>query len=109
MMSPAGVKRYTVEYAEKWREICAQVPFIKFDPRWEISVIPPFAGAVARFLVRDPAIPKSKVSVYLDWFDALGYMDAPYWEVYPVGDDTERCLLAETEKLLESIRKSLVE
>ena len=102
-------ERYIIEHTEKWREICSQIPFIRFDPEWEIAVIPPFAGAVVRFLIRDPLLPNSNVSVYLGWFDALGCVGKPYWEVYPVDGDTERFLLVETDQLLASIRKSLVE
>ena len=47
----ANIDRYKIEAEEKWREWSGKVPAIKFDAGWCVKVIPPFAGAMARFLV----------------------------------------------------------
>lgn len=100
----ANIDRYKIEAEEKWREWSEKVPAIKFDAGWSVKVIPPFAGAMARFLVE--ANGKS-ASVYLDCHNALGYMDGAYWEVYPVDEDTSRCLIDEADELLALIRRSI--
>lgn len=96
--------RYKIEDKEEWREWVKKIPAIEFDHGWKVKVIPPFAGAVARFMVE--AGDKS-VSVYLDCFDALGYYGSPYWEVYPYDDDVGRCDIDDTGELLNMIRHSL--
>ncbi len=99
--------RYSVEQDEKWTEISGTIPFVKIPEGWEICFIPPFARAVARFIVKVPGS-TNRVSVYLDFYDALGCMGQPYWEVYNVGgssDGPERCLLNETEELIRLIEK----
>ena len=100
----SGFDRYKIEDEEKWREWAGKVPAISFDSAWNIKVIPPFAGAMARFIVE--ANGKS-ASVYLDCYNALGYMEAPYWEVYPVDDDTGRCNINDTDELIALIRRSV--
>lgn len=93
--------RATVERNEKWQEACDIIPFIKFPADWSIQIIPPFVGAMVRFRVKLPN--GQNKSIYLDFYDRLGYVGKPYWEVYPVGGDTGRCLLAETDELLRLI------
>jgi len=100
----SNITRYKIESDEKWGEWCGKIPAIQFDAGWSIKVIPPFAGAMARFLVE--ANGKS-ASVYLDCHNALGFMDGAYWEVYPVDDDTARCMIGDVGELLELIRRSL--
>lgn len=106
-MPKTGIERYQIEADEDWRSICTQIPFLEFPWGWQIAIIPPFAGAVARFLVCEKKNPKSRVSIYLDWFDNLGYVGEPYWEVHPVDGDCERCLLYEIDKLIKIIGKAL--
>jgi len=91
------------EYMEvdKWIN---EIPFIKFPSDWEIKVIPPFAGAVIRFMVKKG---DAYVSVYLDCYDFLGCCGQPYWEVYPYNNDVYRCALNETDKLLQAIQESI--
>jgi hypothetical protein len=98
--------RANVERNEKWRERVKDIPFLRFDPSWEIAVIPPFAGAVSRFLVRKG---KAEVSVYLDFDCKLGYMDGPYWEIHPLDGDCGRFMLNETDELLAGIAQSIAE
>lgn len=91
-----------------WEEFGPQIPWINFPPHWTVKVIPPFAGAVVRFLVRrDQTPPTEQVSVYLDCYNALGYMGEPYWEVYPVDDDTLRVPMGEVQELLAAIERGL--
>ena len=100
----ANIERYKIEADEKWREWAGKVPAITFDAGWSVKVIPPFAGAMARFIVEANG---RQASVYLDCYDSLGYMNAPYWEVYPVDGDTGRCLIDDTDELLTLIRRSI--
>ena len=88
---------------EKWRK---EIPYIKFHCDWEVKIIPPFAGATVRFKVKKD---DAEVSIYLDCYDTLGCVGKPYWEVYPYEEDTYRCLMDDTEKLLEAISKSIEE
>jgi hypothetical protein len=96
--------RWQVDSLENWRAIIKQMPAIEFPRGWKVKVIPPFAGAVARFLVCKG---DREISVYLDWFSRLGCCTAPYWEAYPIGDDTERFDLQDTAGLVAAIRKEL--
>lgn len=99
-------KRFEVERDEKWREMQIDIPFIQFDSNWKIKIIPPFAGAMARFIVSDQF--NNTCSVYLDTYNRLGCFNGPYWEVYPIDDnDTERFTMDDVSGLGESIRKSL--
>ena len=94
--------RFEIEQKEQWREKITQIPFIKFPKHWGISIIPPFGGAIARFLVKKPK--GKEKSVYLDWFDRLGCCGSPYWEVYPYRGDVGRCDLNDTKELLRMIK-----
>ncbi|MEM6483814.1 MAG: hypothetical protein AAF662_02350, partial [Pseudomonadota bacterium] len=80
-----------------------EIPDITFDEGWRIRVIPPFAGAVARFRVNE------HTSVYLDCYDDLGCVGQPYWEVHPVDGDVGRALMNEVDELLDLIRQSVSE
>jgi hypothetical protein len=98
------IDRYTIESLEKWREWAGKIPAVSFDSDWKIKVIPPFGGAMARFVVYRG---EKKASVYLDCNNALGYMENPYWEVYPVKGDAARCGMHDTDELVLLIRQSL--
>ena len=94
------------EYSEvmqhdKWRD---EIPYINFPPEWSIQISPPFSGAVVRFRVK---CGNADVSVYLDCYDRLGFVGEPYWEIYPHQGDCFRCLMSETNKLLQAIRESI--
>lgn len=89
----------------KWRE---EIPFLEFPSHWQVKVVPPFAGAVARFLVRTKKMKEEdRISVYLDCYDTLGFYGSPYWEVYPVNGDTKRLSMNDTESLLTSISEAI--
>lgn len=98
--------RYFVEGHEGWRDWVEKIPYLKFSADWNVKVIPPFAGAMARFIIKKG---KAKVSVYLDVSNALGYGGKHYWEVYPYKDVAFRCDMNETKKLLQAIRTSIDE
>lgn len=89
-----------MEGAEEWRKICKDIPSLHFKPEWEVKIIPPFGGAVARFTVH---CNKKHVSVYLDWHGRLGCMNGPYYELYPFDGDVKRYYLNETEELIKDI------
>lgn len=106
----ATIQRYMIEDREKWREWMLKIPALSFPKRWQITITPPFAGAMARFLVTtDKMAPGDGVSVYLDVYENLGYFGRPYWEVYPYKGDTGRCAMEETEHLLRMIKSSIGE
>lgn len=92
------------ERAFEYRKWCDKIPYIKFDPGWEVKVIPPFGGAVVRFLVNYKG---NQVSVYLDCYEMLGCMGQPYWEMYPYEEDVKRFYLNETDELINCIREEL--
>ena len=83
-----------------------KIPYIKFPDTFKVKVLPAFGGAVARFRVSDLE-EKASVSVYLDCYDALGCYREPYWEVYPIDEDTFRCDMADTDSLIKEISRSL--
>lgn len=101
------IKRLEVESDQKWREIIPEIPAISFPADWSVKIIPPFGGAVARFLVMLSDHPRDYISVYLDWYEALGYMGGPYWEAYSIDGDCEQFLLNETEALIECIQQEI--
>lgn len=103
------MERGKIEHAEDWRGWCYKIPAIQFDSAWNVRVIPPFAGALARFWIE---YNNKWVSVYFDGFSRLGWMmdsndnPIPYYEMYD-GDDTTRYYLDETDQMMEDIRKVL--
>lgn len=100
------IKRFEIEDEEHWLSWCKEIPRIKFKEEWDVKVIPPFAGAMARFLVFKG---DARVSVYLDVNDRLGCYGEPYWEVYPYKDDVQRCPMNDTPDLLWFIEESIKE
>lgn len=98
------INRNMVEAEEKWREWIDRIPAIRFPRNWEVQVIPPFAGVLARFRVRHG---QDFILVYLDVFDTLGYFGGPYWEVYPSFDgDPDRCAVENVGELVRMISKA---
>lgn len=99
--------RYAVESGYEFRKWAGVIPALQFLPEWKIKVIPPFGGAIARFIVVSEF---GNISVYLDAYDELGCMDhKPYWEIYPGADgqDPDRFWMNETEELIAGIKKAL--
>lgn len=95
------VERSRVEKREDWRRWVREVPSIEFPSGWKVKVIPPYAGAMVRFLVELPD--GRKKSIYLDVFDALGCVGKPYWEVHPCNGDCDRCLMDDVAELITLI------
>lgn len=98
--------RYEIENKEHWRERINEIPFLRFPQDWMIKIIPPFGGAMARFIVEKQ---EKRISVYLDFDNALGWCKRPYWEIYPFEGDVYRCGINETQELIEAIAKALNE
>lgn len=109
IMSVDIMSRGLIESQEKWRDWAGKIPAIRFDSDWDVRVIPPFAGALARFWVGKG---DKSVSVYFDGFSALGFMmddtgePIPYYEIYD-GCDTERFYMNETDEMMNRIRDIL--
>jgi len=97
---------YDVEDAFRWDEWIPHIPELSFPSEWKVKVIPPFAGAMARFQVTYQG---SFASIYLDVYEILGCFGEPYWEVYPVNGDVGRVAMADTTGLIEMITASLAE
>lgn len=81
-----------------------------FKEEWDVKIIPPFAGAIIRFVVRH----KNKiVSVYFDGYSNLGFVydeqgqPIPYWEAYPINSDIMRYELGEENTMLKDIEDEL--
>ncbi|MFG7161963.1 hypothetical protein ACGYU5_15305 [Burkholderia pseudomallei] len=81
-------RRRELERDEGWDSICQrlwQIPALNFKPGWRVRVLPPFMGAVARFIVETD---HGSVSVYLDFHGNLcgwggrNSTPEPYWEAY---------------------------
>ncbi len=100
--------RIGMEWEQKFeaRKWCGKIPSIPFKEGWLVQIIPPFAGAVVRFLVTTPYT-KDSVSVYLDCYGMLGACDHPYWEVYPYDENTFRCDMNDIDALVEAIDYAL--
>lgn len=115
------VARSRVEADEEWRKWCKEAPWLQFPPELEVKILPPFNGAMARFMVRfaGSSDESKHVSVYWDVHDSLGYELKPYWEIYPVkfknwledgedGFDTARFLMGEEPQMMVAIIRSLM-
>jgi hypothetical protein len=100
---------YEVEEEYEWRKWIKEIPTLDLSKLVEgakVAPLPCYGGAVARMKITRG---DCYVSVYLDCYDKLGYVGQPYWEVYPVGYDVERCLMGETDELIKLINQSLIE
>jgi len=91
------------ENIKKYKEWSHKIPSLKFPSDWKITIIPPFGGAMVRFMVTRDEYPDQSVSVYLDCDDSLGCVGQPYWEIYPFKEDTYRFLMNETDDLMDGI------
>lgn len=96
-----------IQQKHEWYKWAEEIPYISFPAEWEVRVIPPFGGTIARFWVR-PKVGKGDIhcSIYLDCYDVLGCYGEPYWEVYPHDFDVFRCDMNDTESLLNAIKES---
>lgn len=100
--------RLLVEGQEQWRSWIDKMPALHFDPTWDVHIIPPFGGALARFRIIKG---NTWVSVYFDAFNRLGYFGSvleepvPYFELYPFGNDVKRYGFDEVDEMMDDIRK----
>jgi len=99
-------ERYDIETREEWRKWMGRIPAIEFPAGWQVKVIPPFGGAMARFRVLAGG---KDISVYLDVFDRLGCVGAPYWEVYPYQGDVGRVPMDDVSGLIAMIQETVDE
>ena len=97
-------KRWDIEYDEEWREISNEAPWLTFKSDWKVKVIPPWAGAMARFVVEKNG---KSVSVYYDVYDRLGFYGEPYFEAYPIYGDTQRYGRDEVDTMMKDIDEEL--
>ena len=87
--------------AHQWAD---EIPPLRFKEDWEVKIIPPFGGAIIRFLV---ASRHGWVSVYLDGYNMLGGRQGEtYWEIYN-GEDIERFKIGESERMMARIEEIL--
>ena len=71
-MTDTILERSVIESKEEWRsKWVKEIPYLHFDADWEVKIIPPFAGALARFIVKKG---DKAVSVYFDGYSQLGFM-----------------------------------
>ena len=103
-------ERAAIESKEHWKEWINKMPAFHFEPDWDVYVIPPFGGAMARFKIKKGS---RWVSVYFDVFSRLGYMvdhenkPLPYFELYPWGNDIKRYYIDEVDELMQDIHTVL--
>lgn len=77
------------------------LPSLRFKSEWDVQVMPGFFGAFTRFRVN------GYISVYLDFYNRLGFAPGPYWEVY-AGDDPVRFPMRDTISVIDHI-SSIIE
>lgn len=87
-MKKNSMLSWEMEKEFEWRKWSKEIPFIKFPNNWEVKVVPPFAGAIVRFVVNTED--RRGISVYLDCYDMLGFFGEPHWEVYPDKDENNQ-------------------
>jgi len=97
--------------SDKWSGL---IPPLAFPSDWQIHIVPPSRGAIVRFAVvklGTNILEDKYASIYLDGYDMLGIMEKPYWEVFTPHNDNfpQRCLMEESDVLIELISKALEE
>lgn len=101
----ASAKMYT---AFEWDKYMSTIPEITFPDGWRIKIIPPYAGAIIRFIA---SFKNKEISVYLDGFHMLGVYSfkseerVPYWEAYPINGDTFRCDMKDVNELIHAMKE----
>ena len=82
-------QRWEMERKEKWGDHHNSMDYIPLREGYQFKVIPPFGGALMRFKILHKSSNRD-FSIYFDAHDALGVVGYPYFEVYPINDDTIR-------------------
>lgn len=102
MKEYTNLERLQLEIDEDWRECNNLIPFLNFPEGSLIKLTAPFGGALARCeLILKNSL---HISLYVDFYDRLGYMNKPYIEIYD-GTDCHRFLLSETEQLENKLQE----
>ena len=97
------------ENLQGYRKWANKLPVFHFEKEWDVRIIPPFGGALIRFLINYNG---KSVSVYFDAYSELGYMvdendnPIPYFEYYD-GEDCYRYYIDESEKMMKDIKNFL--
>lgn len=95
---------YESEISNYYRNFHDKVPYVPFKRSWQVRAIPPFGGALVRYIVKWGDF---TLSIYLDGDESLGFYGEPYWELYPASDgDTFRCAMDDVEKLVNACAAS---
>jgi hypothetical protein len=92
----------------EWMKWTKELPFLSFPSDWDVQITPPSVGAIVRFRARKRGKTK-EVSVYFDAYNLLGHCGGPYWEAYPIGEDTGRWSLGEESEMIAAIDVELAE
>lgn len=100
------ILRAKIEEKDEFKKWMTEIPVLSFPSNWKVKIIPPFHGAIVRFLVFDQE-EKQRVSVYLDCYDRLGYFGEPYWEIHPYDNDVYRIKMQDADELLKRIQEIL--
>jgi hypothetical protein len=98
------IKRVEVERDYEYEKWTKEIPALNFNKSWDVKIIPPFGGAIIRFIIEKG---DKKISVYLECYNELGVMNKPYWEAYDFNDDPRRFLMNETTELLNYITNKI--
>lgn len=100
-----------IEHEFEWKRWQQEIPFISWPSDWLVKAVPPYICGIIRYVVKTPKC--DFVSVYLDCYGLLGTIglgddnnELPYWEVYPIDDDTGRCAMADVDELLVLIGRA---
>lgn len=99
--------RTLIECHYEWRKWSREIPYIKFPGNWEVKAIPPFGGAIIRYVIKHENS-NDDISIYLDCYGELGAVGEPYWELYPdIDGDAFRCGMNDIDDLLEKLHTLL--
>lgn len=89
-----------VDKTFKYIEWAQEIPAFEIPQGYKIKVIPPFRGALVRFLVID-SLTEKEISIYLDGYNLLGYYNGAYWELYPnMAEDVSRYPINSIDKVI---------
>lgn len=95
-----GTIRMVLDEMDGTLNIMKMIPSLRFKSEWDVRVLPNFMGSFSRFFIN------GEVSVYLDFYNRLGYYGAPYWEVYD-GSTTTRFAFNDTVSMMDFIDETL--
>jgi hypothetical protein len=91
------------DHSQETRKWCKELPKFHFKKEWNVKIIPPFGGAIIRFMIDYKG---KHVSVYFDVYERLGLEPVPYFEYFD-GENVHRYLLEESEEMMKDIEMFL--